>query len=210
VTRIPGHTIADAPAAARPLLEGVAPFSPTGKLLNLHAQIAHSPAVLAAYVSIRQATAAHGTLEPRVRSALMLATAGVSHSVYAAAVTSMLALRSGWSPAQVARLRDGYPLGEDKADSLVRVVREAAMRAGQVGDLAWRQAAACGWSSEELAEAFAYLALTVFTAYFLNYAQTPLDLPAGAAAAGRGTSKTEPARTPAELPADAPIASGRE
>jgi hypothetical protein len=210
VTRIPGHTIADAPAAARPLLEGVAPFSPTGKLLNLHAQISHSPAVLAAYVSIRQATAAHGTLEPRVRSALMLATAGVSHSVHAAAVTSMLALRSGWSPAQVARLRDGYPLGEDKADSLVRVVREAAMRAGQVGDLAWRRAAACGWSSEELAEAFTYLALTVFTAYFLNYAQTPLDLPTGAAAAGRGTSKTEPARTPAELPADAPTASGRE
>ena len=209
MTRIPGHTIADAPAAARALLEGVVPFSPTGKLLNLHAQMAHSPVVLASYTSIRQATAAHGTLEPRVRSALMMATAGVSQSVYAQAVTSMLALRSGWSPDQVARLRDGHPLGEDKVDSLVRVVREAAGRAGQVGELTWRQAAACGWSSEELTEAFAYLALTVFTAYFLNYAQTPLDLPTGVAA-GRGTSKTEPARTPAELPADAPIASGRE
>lgn len=67
MTRIPGHTIADAPSASRSLLEDVAPFSPTGKLLNLHAQMAHAPAVLAAYTAIRQATAAHGTLEPQVR-----------------------------------------------------------------------------------------------------------------------------------------------
>jgi hypothetical protein len=40
VTRIPGHTIADAPEASRPLLESVVQFSPTGKPLNLHAQMA--------------------------------------------------------------------------------------------------------------------------------------------------------------------------
>ena len=78
MTRIYSHTIQDAPEASRPLLEGVVPFSPTGKLLNLHAQMAHSPAVLAAYTGIRQSTVAHGTLDPRVRSALMLAAAGVT------------------------------------------------------------------------------------------------------------------------------------
>jgi hypothetical protein len=186
VTRIPGHTIQDAPGASRPLLEGVLPFSPTGKLLNLHAQMAHSPAVLAAYTSIRQATAAHGTLEPRVRAALMLATAGVSHSAYAEAVTSQLAVRAGWSPAQASCLQDGQSLGDEQVDSLVRLVREAAARDGRVTDLTWQQAVACGWSSQDLAEAYVYLALTVFTAYFLNYAQTPLDLPSGLlAASGR-------------------------
>jgi alkylhydroperoxidase family enzyme len=186
VTRIPGHTIQDAPEASRPLLEAVVPFSPTGKLLNLHAEMAHSPAVLAAYTSIRQATAAHGTLEPRVRAALMLATAGVTHSDYAEAVTWQLALRAGWSPAQASCLRDGQSLGDEQADSLVRVVREAAARDGRVTDLAWQQAVASGWSSQELAEAYTYLALTVFTAYFLNYAQTPPDLPSGVpAASGR-------------------------
>ncbi len=47
------------------------------------------------------------------------------------------------------------------------------------------------WTSEQLTEAFGYLALTVYTAYFLNYAQTPIDLPAGpapAAAAAAGTA----------------------
>jgi hypothetical protein len=40
-----------------------------------------------------------------------------------------------------------------------------------------RRATGSGWSSEQLAEAFAYLGLTVFTAYFLNYAATELDIP---------------------------------
>jgi len=85
VTRIYPHSIADAPEASRPLLEGILPFSPTGKLLNMHAQMAHSPAVLAAYAAIRQATVTYGTLDPRIRSALMLSTAAVSHSAYAQA-----------------------------------------------------------------------------------------------------------------------------
>ena len=179
MTRIPGHTIADAPEASRPLLEGVVQFSPTGKPLNLHAQMAHSPAVLTAYTGIRQATAAHATLPPQVRSALMLATAGVSHNAYAEAITAQLASQAGWSPAQVSCLRDGQNVGDEKVDSLVRVVREAAAGDGQVSDPTWQQATASGWTSEELAEAFAYLGLTIFTAYFLNYAQTPLDLPVG-------------------------------
>jgi hypothetical protein len=44
VTRIPSHTIEDAPEASRPLLQNVIQFSPTGRPLNLHAQMAHSPA----------------------------------------------------------------------------------------------------------------------------------------------------------------------
>jgi hypothetical protein len=57
------------------------------------------------------------------------------------------------------------------------VIREAAARSGRVSDTTWQDAADCGWTSEQLTEAFGYLALTVFTAYFLNYAQTPVDLP---------------------------------
>ena len=183
MTRIPSHTIEDAPDASRPFLENVIQFSPTGRLLNLHAQLAHSPAVLAAYVSIRQATDAHGTLDFPVRAALMLATAGATRSEYAEAITATLAERAGWTEHQVSSLRDGGSLGDDKIDSIVAVVREAAAHAGRTGDMAWERALACGWTDEQLAEAFAYLGLTVFTGYFLNYARTELDLPAPAAAA---------------------------
>jgi hypothetical protein len=119
----------------------------------------------------------YGTLEPRVRSALMLATASVSHSPYAEALTSFLAARSGWSPPEVRSVRDGQRLGDNKTDALIDVIREAAGRAGRVSDATWQQAADRGWTSEQLTEASGYLALTVFTAYFLSYAQTPADLP---------------------------------
>jgi alkylhydroperoxidase family enzyme len=178
MTRIPSHGLQDAPAAARSLLAEMVQFSPTGRPLNLHAQMAHSPAVLEAYVSIRRATARHGKLEAPIRSALMLAAAVHDGSEYALAIISMLALRSGWRRYQVEALRAGKDLGEEPADALIGVVREAAANSGHVSDLAWARAIASGWSSEQLTEAFAYLGLTVFTSYFLNYAGTALDIPA--------------------------------
>ena len=175
--RIPGHTVEDAPEASRPLLAQMVQFSPTGRLLAMHAQMAHAPAVLDAYVSIRRATASLGTLDPAVRSALMLATAAVDGNRYALAIISTLALRSGWTREQVDALASGQDLGEDKTDALIAVIREAAASSGRVSDATWDRAAALGWSDTELAEAFAYLGLTVFTAYFLNYAGTEPDLP---------------------------------
>ncbi len=179
MTRIPSHSIADAPEASRSLLAEMVQFSPTGRLLNLHAQMAHAPAVLEAYVSIRRATARPGTLEAPIRSALMLAAAVHDDSEYALAITSMLALRSGWHRAQVEALAVGKDIGEEKTDALISVVREAAANSGHVSDQAWARATSNGWSDEQLAEAFAYLGLTVFTSYFLNFAGTELDIPAG-------------------------------
>lgn len=177
MTRIPNHTIQDAPEASRPLLEDMLQFSPTGRLLSMHAQMAHAPAVLDAYVSIRRATARHGTLDPQVRTALMLATAVADGSQYALAVISMLALRSGWHPEQVDALTAGQDLGEEKTDALIALTREAASDSGRVSDAAWARAISSGWNDEHLAEAFAYLGLTIFTSYFLNYAATALDIP---------------------------------
>jgi alkylhydroperoxidase family enzyme len=186
MARIPSHTIQDAPAASRPLLEDMLQFSPTGRLLNMHAQMAHAPAVLEAYVSIRRATARHGTLEGAIRSALMLAAAVHDGSEYMLAIISMLALRSGWHRDQVEALLAGKNLGEEKTDALIGVVRQAAANSGHVSDLAWARAVGSGWSSEQLAEAFAYLGLTVFTSYFLNYAETDPDIPASTPGSGPG------------------------
>jgi len=186
MTRIPIHTIEDAPAAARPLLAEVIQFSPTGRLLNMHAQMAHAPAVLEAYVSIRRATARRGTLDQQVRTALMLVAAAADASRYAIAIISMLAARSGWRPDQVEALLAGQDVGDQKLDALTRVVREAAANSGRVSDTTWEAAAGHGWDDEQLAEAFAYLGLTVFTSYFLNYAATELDVPAGPARAAKG------------------------
>jgi hypothetical protein len=185
MSRIPTHTVEDAPEASRSLLQNVIQFSPTGSPLNMHAQMAHSPAVLVAYTSLRRATSDYGTLGPRLGAALMLATAATIGSEYVVAITSRLTHMTGWTDAEVAALRAGDAVrddnddnddNDDKIDTLTRLVREAAADSGNVTDATWNDAQNAGWTDEQLAEAFAYLGLTVFTAYFLNYARTEIDV----------------------------------
>lgn len=178
MSRIPSHTIEDAPEASRALLADLVQFSPTGRLLSMHAQMAHAPAVLEAYTSIRRATGQLGTLDQRLRTALMLVTAAADGNAYALAIITLLARRSGWEPGQIEALRSGGSVGDPRENALIAVVREAAGSAGRVSDATWARAVAAGCTDEDLAEAFAYLGLTVFTAYFLNYADTELDVSA--------------------------------
>jgi hypothetical protein len=190
MTRIPSHTVDDAPELSRALLADMVQFSPTGQLLNMHAQMAHAPAVLEAYTSIRRATGQLGTLDQRLRTALMLVTAAADGNAYALAIITLLARRSGWEPDQITALRSGGTIGEPRSDALIAVIREAAGNSGRVSDPTWARAVAAGCTDSDLAEAFAYLGLTVFTAYFLNYAGTELDVPASPelrdVAAGQG------------------------
>ena len=130
MSRIPAHTVDDAPEASRALLQHAIQFSPTGRPLNLHAQMAHSPAVLVAYSAIRQATAEHGTVGPKVSSALMLATATTVGNDYVVAITSRLAGRLGWAVDEVAALRSGNSVGNHTIDVLTDLIREAAANAG--------------------------------------------------------------------------------
>jgi hypothetical protein len=75
MSRIPTHTVENAPAASRPLLQKIVQSTPTGRPANLHAQMAHSPAVLMAYTSLRAVLGEHTAFDPKVSAALTLATA---------------------------------------------------------------------------------------------------------------------------------------
>jgi hypothetical protein len=176
MSRFPNHTIEDAPEGSRSLLQRIAQSSPTGRPLNVHAQMAHSPAVLAAYASLRAVTAERGTLDPRVSWAINLATAATVGNAYMIGIASRFAALNGWAEAQIAALRSGTATGDSKLDALTRVVAEAAASAGKVADVSWKAAQQVGWNDAQLAEAFAYIGLTLFTGYFLNYAQTDPDV----------------------------------
>jgi len=132
--------------------------------------------VLVAYSAIRQATAEHNTVGPKVSSALMLATATTVGNDYVVGITSRLAGMLGWADDAVAALRSGNSVGDHTIDVLTDLIREAAANAGTVTETTWKAAQDAGWTDQQLAEAFAYLGLTVFTGYFLNYAQTKMDV----------------------------------
>ena len=176
MSRIPTHTLEDAPEASRPILQKIVQASPSGRPLNLHAQMAHSPAVLAAYASLRGVVAEHGALEPKVSWALNVATAAAVGNGYMIGIATRFARMNGWTEEQIFALRAGATTGDAGIDALARVVREAAANSGSVTDAAWKAAQDSGWNDTQLAEAFAHLGLTVFTGYFLNYAQTDVDV----------------------------------
>ena len=176
MSRIPTHTLEDAPEASRPVLQKIAQASASGQPLNLHAQMAHSPAVLAAYASLRAVIAEHGALDPKVSWALNLATAVAVGNDYMIGIASRFARMNGWTDEQIAALRKGTTTGDTKIDTLTHVVNEAAANSGNVSDVTWKAAQEGGWGDAELAEAFAHLGLTMFTGYFLNYAQTASDV----------------------------------
>ena len=176
MSRIPTHTVEDAPAASRRLLQKIVQSTPTGRPANLHAQMAHSPAVLTAYTSLRAVLAEHSTFDPKVGAALTLATAAGVGNGYMIRIATRLAHMNGWAEEQVAAMRAGTPTSDAKIDALTGLVREAAANSGNVTDATWKTAQQAGWSDEQLTDAFAYLGATVFTGYFLNYAQTDLDV----------------------------------
>src|SRR6201987_2914545 len=124
MSRIPAHTVDDAPDASRPLLQKIAQSSPTGRPLNAHAQMAHSPAVLAAYTSLRAVIAEHATLDPKTGWALNLATAATVGNDYMIDIASRFARMAGWTDAQIAALRMRTTTDDTKVDALTSVVRE--------------------------------------------------------------------------------------
>src|ERR1700743_134162 len=176
MSRFPNHTVEGAPEASRPLLQKIAQSSPTGRPLNLHAQMAHAPAVLAAYTSLRAVTAEHGKLDAKTSWALNLATAATIGNGYMIGIASRFARMNGWSDAQIAALQTGATSGDTKIDALANVGREAGAHSGNVSDATWKAAVQSGWTDAELAGVFAYPGLTLFTGYFLNYAQTEADV----------------------------------
>ena len=176
MSRIPTHTVEDAPAASRPLLQKIVEATPMGRPANLHAQMAHSPAVLRAYTSLRAVLAEHTSFDPKVGAALTLAAAAGVGNSYMTRIASRLAQMNGWTEEQVTALTTGTSTNDAKVDVLAGLVREAAANSGNVTDATWKAAQQAGWSDKQLADAFAYLGATAFTGYFLNYAQTDLDV----------------------------------
>jgi hypothetical protein len=64
--------------------------------------------------------------------------------------------------------------------ALLAVVREAATNTGRVEPTTWATATKAGWSAEQLIEALAFLALTMFVDHFAHDGGTRLDIPAAA------------------------------
>jgi alkylhydroperoxidase family enzyme len=176
MSRIPVHTTDSAPAESRTMLESLLErHANFGGILNFQAQLAHSPAALAAYLGLRGALEQHTTLDLRTRAAIQLAVGAVDRCEYSSAIARQLLARAGATDEEIDGLAAAIPPADEKLAEMISVAREAAVREGHVGDATWSSALAVGWTAEQLAEAFVVIALTVFVDYFVAYAGVELD-----------------------------------
>jgi alkylhydroperoxidase/carboxymuconolactone decarboxylase family protein YurZ len=151
--------------------------------LNLHRQMLPSPAVLVAYHGMRKALDVHGVLDLRTRFALMLAVSSAEQVPYTIAVNSVLATRAGFNADEIDAIVQGHSSEDPKLDALLAVARAAAQNRGAVSEQIFQEALGAGYSERELAEAFVSIQLAAFVDHFVNYAQTPFDVPTAAGAA---------------------------
>ncbi|MBT2502886.1 carboxymuconolactone decarboxylase family protein [Curtobacterium sp. ISL-83] len=163
------------PEASRPFAEQLE--RRTARLLNIHAGMAASPAVIAAFAGLSAGVAKHATFGTATREAIALAVGNQNGCDYCQAAHTVSAKRAGLTDEQILQIRAGEVTFDPKLAALLEVARAAAANTGTVPAEVRDHASAAGWSDEELQELFAHLAVNLYTNFFNHYAGTELDFP---------------------------------
>lgn len=171
--RIPVHTVASAPEASREALKSLeAQF---GKVLNIHGEMAHSPAVLHAYVAIQDVLREHATIDAKTREAIALAVGNEDACDYCQAAHTGGGKAVGLEDDEMLEVRRGKA-ADPKLDALLTLAREFTANVGGTSDATWQTALDAGWSEEQLTELTTHVTLNLLTNYFNHHVHTELDM----------------------------------
>ena len=146
-----------------------------GKIPNIVATMANSPAVANAYLGFSQALAG-GSLSPQLREQLALTVGQTNGCDYCVSAHAALGARAGLSDDDVAaaRLADA---ADEKNRAALAFAKKLVDDRGYVGDADVEALRSAGYSNGEVAEIVAAVALNIFTNYFNHVAETEIDFP---------------------------------
>lgn len=168
------HSLAEAPAAAQPLLDGA--LRQFGAIPNLLGRLAEAPATLQAYLDLG-ALMEKTSLTPVERQVVLLAASVENRCAYCVAAHSMVAKRMAKADAAlVDAIRQQRPLPDAKLQALALFTRAMVERRGRVAGEALGAFLAAGYSQQQALEVL--LGVTMKT--LSNYANhlmgmTPVD-----------------------------------
>ena len=167
-------TIADAPEAARPLLENVK--SQLGSVPNLFRLVAHSPAALEGYLGLSGALG-KGRLPVATRERIALAIAEINGCAYCLSAHSYLAANLvKLPPEEIAANRRGRS-SDPKADAAVVFAVKVAEARGHIAEADLAAVRAAGYDDAEVIEIVQNVALNIWTNYMNEVAKTDIDFP---------------------------------
>ena len=168
-------SIADAPEAARPLLEDAK--KKLGSVPNLFRVIANSPAALEGYLGVIEALS-KGSLDPKTHERIALAVAEINGCSYCLSAHSYLARHvAKLDDAELTANRNGSS-NDPKAEAAVRFAAAVVRERGHVSDADVAAVKAAGFDDAELVEIVLHVALNTLTNYVNEVALTEIDFPA--------------------------------
>ena len=166
-------TIADAPAASQPIMEGIQ--KGFGFIPNLMATMANSPEMLKGYLAL-DAEWDKTSFTSQERNFALLAASVENECGYCTAAHSTIAKAFQKVPAEtVAAIRAGQPTGDKKADALITLVRELVAERGHASRAAIDNFLAVGFTKTQVMELLMPVALKTISNYLDHINPAALD-----------------------------------
>jgi uncharacterized peroxidase-related enzyme len=173
MTKFTAHTIESAPAASRPLLEGLQ--RAFGFVPNLFGVFAESPAALGGALAIFEAFS-KSSLSAAQQQLVMLAASEANDCGYCVAAHSTIAKRMvKMDPALVDAARRRAQLADAKLDALVRFTRQVVEQRGTLADADVAAFLDAGYTRAQVVEVLLGVGMKTFNNYVDHIAHTPLN-----------------------------------
>lgn len=172
--RIKAIAAEEATGKARELLVGVQ--KKLGMTPNMMRTMAHSPAVLEAYLRFSSSLGG-GSLPAKLREQIALAVGEANGCRYCLAAHSALGQMAGLSQEEILDSRQGES-SESKSRIALKFARKLVTERGRVDDHELAQVRKAGFSDGDIGEIVANVALNLFTNYFNHVADPQVDFPA--------------------------------
>lgn len=171
--RIAPTTLQTAPEESRPLLETLR--RALGKLPNLYATIAHSPAALRGILAFDDSLE-KGALSSREAELVRLHVSELNGCGYCVSAHTLIATRVGLSPDEIAAARAGQARTAREA-AILGLARRIVRTGGGSAGTELAAAREAGLTDAEIVEVVAHVASKAFTNALAILARTEIDFP---------------------------------
>ena len=147
-----------------------------GKVINILGTMAHSSAVLKAFLGFSQSLS-EGSLPVPLRERIALAIGEATGCDYCVAAHTVLARKAGLTDEDILNARRGTAV-DDKIAVAIDLALKIVKTQGFVSDEDIERVRSMGYSDGEICEIVATVAVNLFTNYFNHVAETEIDFPA--------------------------------
>lgn len=170
---LPLHDLESAPEASR---QRVAELQVSrGRIGNMYAVLANSPALLEGYMTLSEQLLQHGALTPEEQTIVMLTASRENGCRYCVPVYSRNATRLGLDPDVIRAVRNGEAIDDARLAALRDFTTVLIERRGRVDDEQVEAFLDAGFDQAQLLEVIGGVAVKTITNYLTQFVDVPLE-----------------------------------